>query len=189
MKFSKKHIVLGSICLISAFLQSILNFSVFIPYLAFCICSFVIGQEKKKGIAIVTVLLCSFVALPVFDFIYSMLTAPLMTTLFINALFLFVQASAYLGLFILINSKVNKEKISFSLIACILTIFCVAAYSTLEGIQQLTLSRAMNEAIEQGDVISMMNAMSARNMVVDIISRIAFFAALWFSSVGFIKKN
>ena len=91
MNNSKKHIIIGIICLISAVLQSILNFATFIPYLAFCLCSIVVGVKRKKSIGIVTILLSGLVALPFFEFIYSKLTASLMKTLFATTLILLLQ--------------------------------------------------------------------------------------------------
>ena len=78
MKISKRHIILGIICLISAILQCISSISIIIPYLAFCLCSFVIGMKGKKTFGIIIVLLLGLVGLPVFEFVYSMLTASLM---------------------------------------------------------------------------------------------------------------
>ena len=189
MNFSKKHIILGIICLISALLQSITSVSIFIPYLTFCLCSFVVGVKRKKGIGIVTILLFGLIALPVFDFIYSNFTASLMTTLFANALILLVQACVYFALFILVNSWVNKEKISFSLITSILAIFCVVVYSILEGSQIMAFSNALNQAIEQGTLVNWLNVMVGKNIFVNILSTAVFYIALWCTSARFIKEK
>ena len=82
MTLSKKHILLGIICLISAILRSISVVSVIVPYLAFCLCSFFVIMKGKKAFGIIIVLLFGLVGLPFFEFVYSMLTASFMTTLF-----------------------------------------------------------------------------------------------------------
>ena len=189
MKFSKKHVILGIICLISALLQNLSGVGMFIPYLTFCLCSFVVGVKRKKGIGIFTVLLFGLIALPVFDFIYSMLTASLMTTLFAHVLILLVQACVYFALFILVNSWVNKEKISFSLITSILAIFCVVVYSILEGSQIMAFSNALNQAVEQGALVNWLNVMVSKNIFVNILSKAVFYIALWCTSTRFIKEK
>ena len=116
MKISKRHIILGIICLISAILRCISSISIIIPYLAFCLCSFVIGMKGKKAFGIMIVLLLGLVGLPVFKFVYATFTTSFMATLLTSILTSLVQTCVYFGLFILANSWISKEKISFSYI-------------------------------------------------------------------------
>ena len=86
MKISKRHIILGIICLISAILRCISSISIMIPYLAFCLCSFVIGMKGKKAFGIMIVLLLGLVGLPVFEFVYATFTTSFMATLLTSIL-------------------------------------------------------------------------------------------------------
>ena len=189
MKISKRHIILGIICLISAILRCIPSISIIIPYLAFCLCSFVIGMKGKKAFGIIIVLLLGLVGVPVFEFVYSMLTASFMTTLLASVLILLVHTCAYFGLFILLNSSISKEKFSFSLITGILTISCVLVYSVLEGLQAFALFNAMNQAVEQGALVDWLNVIDSGSIFVSILSGIIFYVALWCTSTRFIKEN
>ena len=189
MTLSKKHILLGIICLISAILRSVPVVSVIIPYLAFCLCSFVVGVKGKKAFGIIIVLLFGLVGLPLFEFVYSMLTTSLMTTMFASVLILLVQTCVYFGLFILVNSSISKEKFSFSLITGILTISCIVVYSVLEGLQAFALFNAMNQAVEQGALVDWLNVIDSGSVFVSILSGIIFYVALWCTSTRFIKEN
>ena len=189
MTLSKKHILLGIICLISAIFRCISSISIIIPYLAFCLCSFVIGMKGKKAFGIIIVLLLGLVGLPVFEFVYSMLTASFMTTLLASVLILLVHTCAYFGLFILLNSSISKEKFSFSLITGILTISCVLVYSVLEGLQAFALFNAMNQAAQQGALVDWLNVIDSGSIFVSILSGIIFYVALWCTSTRFIKEN
>ena len=189
MKLSKKHLIIGIICLISAILRNVSGISVIIPYLAFCLCSFFVGLKGKKTFGIIVVLLFGLVGLPVFEFVYSMLTASFTTTLLATVLILFVQTCVYFGLFVLVNSWIRKERFSFSLITGVLTISCIVVYSMLEGSQVFALLNAMNQAIEQGALIDWLNVIDSGNIFVSILSGIIFYAALWCTSTRFIKEN
>ena len=189
MKVSKKHLILGIICLASALLQSISGIAVFIPYMAFCLCSLIVGLKSKKIIGIIAILLSGLVVLPVFEFIYSMITASLMTTLFSNALILLLQMCVYFGLFILVNSLISKEKFSFSLITGILAILCVVVYSVLEGAQMLALSNAFNEAAGQGALVDLLSAMDGENLFINVILNAVFYVALWCTSIRFVREK
>lgn len=188
MKLSKKHILLGSICLTSAILSNVPVVCAIIPYLAFCLCSFAL-MNGKKAIGTVTVLLIGFVGLPLFKFVYSMLTVSFMTTPIANVLVLLVHTGVYFGLFILINSWIRKEKFAFSLTMGILTVICIAIYCAVEGLRIFALFSAMNQAMEQGALINWLNVIDGGNIFVSIISELAFFAALWCVSIRFIKKD
>lgn len=188
MKVSKKHMILGIICLVSAILQSISGIAILIPYLAFCLCSF-IGLESKKSIGIVAILLSGLIVLPAFEFIYSMITVSLMTTLLANALILLLQTCVYFGLFILVNSWINKEKFSFSLITGILAILCVVLYSVLEGAQMLALSNAFNEVAGQGALFDWLSAMDGGKFFVNVVFNAAFYVALWCTSIRFVREK
>ena len=188
MNVSKKHIILGAICLISALLQSLSGAGLFISYLAFCLCS-VVGTKSKKGAGIVTVLLFGLIALPVFDLIYARLTATLMTSSLANALILFVQACVYFALFIFVNSWVNKEKFSFSLATGISVIVCVAIYSIREGLQFTVFSYVLNQVVEQGTMVDWLIAMDGGNVYVNILSKMMFYIALWCTSIRFVKEK
>lgn len=188
MKLSKKHILLGIICLISAILRASSIVSAVIPYLAFCLCSLIVGPKGRKAFGIVTALLIGLLGLPLLDFIYSTLMAPFTTTLFANVFFLLVQACFYLGLFILVVSWIRKEKFTFSLITDILTLACIVAYSVIKGAEEFALLNAMKQAIEQGTLIDWLNLMDSGNPFASILSEIAFFVALWCTSIRFIKE-
>ena len=189
MKFSKNHLLIGIVCLISAILRNVSGISVIIPYLAFCLCSFFVGLKGKKTFGIIIILLFGLVGLPVFEFVYSMLTASFMTTLLASVLILLVQTCAYFGLFILLNSSISKEKFSFSLITGILTISCILVYSVLEGLQAFALFNAMNQAVEKGALVDWLNVIDSGSVFVSILSRIIFYVALWCTSTRFIKEN
>ena len=189
MKLSKNHLIIGIICLISAILRNVSGISVIIPYLAFCLCSFFVGLKGKKTFGIIIVLLFGLVGLPVFEFVYSLLTASFTTMLLTNVLILFVQTCVYFGLFVLVNSWIRKERFSFSLITGVLTISCIVVYSMLEGSQAFALLNAMNQAIEQGALIDWLNVIGGGNLLVDVLSGIAFYMALWCTSIRFVKEK
>ena len=189
MKISKRHIILGIICLISAILRCISGISIIIPYLAFCLCSFVAGGKGKKAFEIIIVLLLGLVGLPFFEFVYATFTASFMVTLITGVLTSLVQTCIYFGLFILVNSWINKEKFSFSLITGILTASCTVIYSVLGGLQSFALFNAMNQVARQGTLIDWLNVMDSGNLFVNILSGIVFYAALWCVSIRHIKEN
>ena len=189
MKLSKKHLPIGIVCLISAILCNIFGVSVIVPYLAFCLCSFFIGLRNKKAFGIIIILLFGLVGLPVFEFVYSVLTVPLAITLLLNVVILLVQTCVYFGLFILVNSWIRKENISFSLTTGVLTISCVVVYSVLEGLQAFALFNAMNQAVERGALVDWLNVMDSGSIFVSILSGIIFYVALWCTSTRFIKEN
>lgn len=188
MNISKKHILLGIICLISAILCALSVVSTVIPYLAFCLCSLIVGPKGKKVFGIVIALLVGLIGLPLLNSIYSSLTAPFTTTLFANVFTLLVQSCIYFGLFILINSWIRKEKFTFSLITGILTLSCIVIYSVIYGVQTFALLNAMKQAIEQGTLIDWLNLLDSGTHFTSIISEIAFFVALWCTSIRFIKE-
>ena len=189
MKFSKKHVLIGIICLISAVLSNVYGISAIILYLAFCMCSVFLGLKSKKAFGLIMVLFFGLVALPVLNFVYSMLTASFAKTPLASVLILFVQTCIYFGLFILVNSWIRKEKFTFSLITGILTLSCIVVYSVLEGLQEFALFNATIQAFEQGGLINWLNVIAGGNPFVSIISGIMFYVALWCVSVRFIKEN
>ena len=188
MNFYKKHMLLGIICLISAILSTISVICGIIPYLAFCLCAFVL-MKNKKALGIVAALAIGFVGVPLFDFIYSRLTTSFMTSLPFGILVLLVQAVVYFGLFILVNSWIRKEKFVFSAPTGILTVICIAIYSLLEGARSYALVTAINQAFGQGTLIDWLNVQDGGNIFVSIISELAFFAVLWCISIRFIKED
>ena len=187
MKFSKKHLLIGIVCLISAILRNVSGISVIIPYLAFCLCSLFVGLKGKKTFGIIIVLLFGLVGLPVFDFVCSMLTSSFMTTLLTNILMLLVQTCVYFVLFVLVNSWIRKEKFSFSLATDVLAILCIAVYSVIEGLRAFAIFNAMNQTVEQGGLFEWLTAMDGGNLFVKILSGIVFYMALWCVSTRFIK--
>ncbi|MBQ4117021.1 MAG: hypothetical protein IJD37_06555 [Clostridia bacterium] len=189
MKIPKKHIILGIICLASAFLQNISGIAMLIPYLAFCFCSFVICLKSKRWSGSVAILLTGLIVLPVFELIYSMITASLMTTLFANALILLLQTIVYFCLFILVNSWLSKERFSFSLTTGILAILCVAIYSVLESVQMLALTNVFNQGVEQGTLFDWLSAMGGGNLFINVISKAVFYIALWCTAIRFVKEK
>lgn len=192
MKVSKKHIILGIICLASVFLQGIvlkgISVIVFIPYVSFCLCSFVIASKPKTGRKTVTVLLIGLILLPVFDLIYSMLTASLMTTLIADILIIFIQTCIYLMAFILTNSYINKEKIPLSLLSIAFLAAFVLLYSILEGLQTLAFTNAIEQATEQGALYDWLSAMNG-NVIFNILSQAIFYTALFGASIRFVKEK
>jgi len=189
MKLSKNYLPIGIACVISAILSNVSGISVIVPYLAFCLCSFIVGLKGKKAFGIIIILLIGLVGLPVLEFVCSMLTAPLATTLLFSVLVLLVQTCVYFGLFILVNSLMRKEKFSFSLTTGVLTISCIAVYSVIEGSQAFAFFNATNQAARQGALIDWLNVMDSGNLFVSILSGIVFYAALWCISSRFIKEN
>ena len=189
MKISKRHIILGIICLISAILRCISSISIIIPYLAFCLCSFVIGMKGKKAFGIIIVLLLGLVGLPVFEFVYATFTTSFMATLLTSILTSLEQTCVYFGLFILANSWISKEKISFSLITGIPTVSSIVIYSVLEGLQSFAFFNAMNQVAQQGTLVDWLNVIGGGNLLVNVLSGIAFYMALWCTSIRFVKEK
>lgn len=187
MKLSQKHLLLGVICLISAIFCNIAVISVIIPYLAFCLCSFFVGLKGKNAFGIILVLLFGLVGLPVFDFVYSRLTAPIATTYLACILILLVQACVYFGLFVLVNFLIRKEKFSFSLITGIAAISLIVVYSVLEGIQAFALFNAIDQAVEQGALTDWLNVIDGGNIFVSILSGMVFYITLWCVCTRYIK--
>jgi len=193
MKISKRHIILGIICLISAILRCISGISIIIPYLAFCLCSFIAGVKGKKTFGIINILLLGLVGLPFLEFVYikfmALFMASFMPTLLTSVLTLLVQTCGYFGSFILVNSLINKEKFSFSLITGILTVSCIGIYSVLGGLQSFAFFNAMNQAVQQGTLFDLLNVVGGGNLLVNILSGIVFYMALWCTSIRFIKEK
>jgi len=189
MKLSKKHLILGIICLISAILQNISGISIFIPYLAFCLCSFFTVTEEKKVFKFIIILLLGFVGVPLFEFIYSMLTAMFMKTLPAFILISLVQTCFYFGLFIIANCLMRKERFYFSSATVILAILCVAVYSVLEGLQYFVFFHALNQAVEQSSLVGWLSVMESGNIMVSLVSGLVFYIALWCISVSFIREK
>lgn len=193
MKFSKKHIILGIICLVSALLQSmglgiISLIAMFIPYLAFCVCSFVICSNDKKIFGVVTILLIGLIALPVFDFISSTVSSLLMNTFIADVLVILVQTCIYFGVFILINRWISKQKLSFSPVLSILVIVCLVIYSVIEGLEILAFNNAINQFVEKGNLYNLLYAINGNNLF-NILSQTLFYAALFGTSISFIREE
>ena len=112
-----------------------------------------------------------------------------MATLITGVLTSLVQTCIYFGLFILVNSWINKEKFSFSLITGILAVSCTVIYSVLGGLQSFALFNAMNQAVGQGALVDWLNVMGGGNLLVNVLSGIVFYMALWCISIRFIKEK
>lgn len=189
MRISKKHIILGIVCFVSALLQCVAGITTLIPYLAFCLCSFVVGVNGEKSRGMVAVLLTGLVVLPVFHFLYSLLTASLMTTLLANTLIVLVQACVYFALFILVHSWLRKEKFSLSLITGIFVTLCIGTYALLYGLQVLALANAFHQATEHSSLLNWAGILNSGSVFIGMLSNMAFYGALFCISTRFMNAK
>lgn len=182
MPFSKKHKLVGITCLAALMLQLLISpLGAVLPYAAFCICSLLVIPCGRKTADVVKIAVCGMVVLPVFDFIFSMLCAPLMTSLFAAVLVALVQKAVYVAAFLLMHSWIVKRKLLCTLPASIALVACVAVCAVCEGTQVLVLSNAL----AQGDLLSAIGG----SRISSILSAVAFYGALLFTSANCIKES
>lgn len=189
MKFSIKKILLGIICLVCAVLEyailhGIAAFSIGMPYVAFCLCSLVIGVKTKKVRATAIVFLSGFVLLPIFEFIYSRLLGSLAINPIPAMLVVFVQTCIYFAWFLLVNFWIRGEKFSFSRIVSIPAFVCIAVFSVIQWVRDMILL----EALEGGRFVLFLIQIGG-DVFATVLPGLIFYAALWAFSVKFLKET
>jgi len=196
MKSTYKYIILGLVCLAAALIQGGIFpinqiITMFIPYLAFCICSFITVKNKNKLFSISMILLSNLVVLPVFNFIYSFITAlivPEVPYVFVGIVIEFVHKCIYFTIFILVNSLINKEKNVIGKGTYILIALFILVSSVSASIHGILLTNALNQAIQQGTLLDYLSAMNT-GVYAQLISSISFYLALFFISMQFVRNT
>ncbi len=212
MSHSKKYILLGTVCLAAALLQSALGgtFSaavVFVPYLTFCLCAFIVGGRSRSVRGAVTVLSLGLLLLPILDNVYSTVTVWLgmfLPSLFtkslaVNAVVVFVQALIYLLALLFVNGRMSWEKKRFPAVWYIVPVLLAVGYSVLEGIQARAMAEAitmevakmMAESLGSTEAESLFPMLSAAHETayLGVIAQILLYSAFWYISAGFVKKG
>ena len=183
----KKYIFLGIICLGAAILQAVSGIGIIFPYLAFCGCSVLIGENGRKGAGIAAILLTGLVALPIIELLYLKLTVILPASVFFNAVVFFVRMCIYLGVFFLVNLWVCKRQFRIPLSTGIPVVLCTVVYALLESVQALAVITFLDNAVEQGTLYGWLSGIGG-SLWFGILTNLIFYSALWFASVSFLKE-
>ncbi len=184
----KTILFLGITCLISALLQGVIlkGFSMFVPYLAFCVCSFIVCKGNLKVLNIFKIILFGAIVLPIFDFVFSTITAPFTSGVIATVAVVFVQTLVYFFVFVWTHSWVNKKKIAINLKNDAIIPILVLIYSVLNGIYTVAIMNSINQAIQQGNIVSSLSAFG--NSVVSIIAIFVFYIGVFHTAVQTSKK-
>ena len=196
MKSTYKYIILGLVCLAAALIQGGIFpinqiLPIFIPYLAFCICSFIIVKNKNKLFSISMILLSNLVVLPVFNFIYSFITELIIHEapyVFVDIIVEFVHKCIYFAVFILVNSLINKEKNVIRTGAYILIALFILVSAVFASIQGILLTNALDQTMQQGTLFAYLSVMDT-GIYEKLISSISFYLTLFFISMQFVRKT
>ncbi|MBQ2881006.1 MAG: hypothetical protein IJE40_01935 [Clostridia bacterium] len=192
MKKTYKYIILAIICLASVIIEyiflGILPLNEIVPYIAFCICSFVIIDNKNKVFSILMILLSSLVALPILNIFYSFVTSFIIYEfpfVLLGILFNFLYICIYYASFVIVNSLINKKKKVLTKTAYILIIIftLIAAVIT-----DLIATAALDQSLMQGSWFGVLSALNITRYS-QLISSILFYFPLFFIAVKFVKKD
>ncbi len=189
MEKTKVMLSLGSVCLIALVLQSTISvISILIPYLTFCACSFIVCEKKREISNIFKIILFGLLGLPIFDFVFSMFTASLSSNLLSSVVVIALQNCIYFAAFVFVNAWINQKKniLQPKIYAVLFPLILV--YSLLEGVNTLAFVNYMNQAIEQGNIFSLLSAIDG-NSIFSVISKFAFYLGVFYSSIQFSKKH
>lgn len=198
MSHSKKYILLGTVCLAAALLQSALGgrLSFFVPYLTFCLCAFIVGGRSRSVRGSVTVLSVGLLLLPILDSVYSMVTVWLgrfLPSLFagslaVDAVVALVQALIYLLALLFVNGRMSWEKKRFPAVWYIVPVLLAVGYSVLEGIQARAMAEALGSAVAAESLFPMLSA-AHETAYLGVIAQILLYSASWYISAGFVKEE
>ena len=180
----KRMVYLGITCLIAALLQCFVlkGFGSFVPYLAFCACAFILCKGNLKVSNVFKIILIGAIALPIFDFMLSTVTAPFASGLIVMILVLLVQALVYFFMLAATISWVNKKRFAVRVRDHIITAVIVLAYSVLSGIY----NAAVVSAIGQGNMHSWLSAFG--NNPFSIAATLVFYVGVFCAAMQTDKK-
>ena len=171
----KRMVYLGITCLIAALLQCFVlkGFGSFVPYLAFCACAFILCKGSLKVSNVFKFILIGAIALPIFDFMLSTVTAPFASGLIVMILVLLVQALVYYFALVATVSWVNEKKFAVRVQNHLMTGAVALIYSALSGIY----NAALINAVAQGNMYSWLSAFG--NNLFSIAATLVFYVGVF----------
>ena len=184
MKNTKAMLSLGMVCLAAVILQctNLPVISGSVPYLTFCACSLIAWKDKRRLPGIFKILLFGLMGLPLFDFVFSMLTAWLLSGILSALIVIFLQSCVYFAAFVLINAWINKRQIMLKPKAYAILLSLILIYSALEGIHAVSLVYSFGQAMGQGNIFALLSAING-NWVLSVISKFVFYSGVFYTSV------
>ena len=187
MTSSKKRIIVGVVCFAAFFLHIVAPIlSSVIPYIAFCLCLFIVSRKPRKIIGMLAALFVGLAVIPAFDFWFYLRTALVPESVIDNILLESVGTCVYFALFILVGVWVSHEKPKFTLATGLLTIFGIVVCVCLSGIRAAMITSALDGAASQGNWLGWLSIFETTPIVK--LAKMAFYAALWGTSSSFTKE-
>lgn len=189
----KTVLPIGVVCILAGLLHSgiwkwISPIAVAVPYLTFCICSFIVYHGKIKRSSILKILLVGIVCLPIFDFVYSRLASSFGFNLISAVAIVFLQTCVYLAAFVIVNAWICGKKKNFNVKTYIFLAVLILLYAILEVMSTIFLLSSVNEALGRGDLISWLNVLD-NNILLNLISKILLYGSVFCVSVKMVQKN
>jgi len=190
-----KLLALGIVCAAAALLVpfggSSFSLASVIPYGAFCACAYIVRSGAKAAAAdILKILLVGIVLLPVFDFLYLSLTAPLLSGTIAAAALILLQATVFFGAFVLVCRWTGKAPVEGTVWMWVLTGCVVVLYAVLAGISTASLQNAIHEVMMQTDASAVywLAAMD-RNIPLELAANVTYYGALFLFSAKLLPKK
>ena len=183
---------IGIVCILSSLFQSgvlkvTFPVAVFVPYLAFCICSFIICN-KLQLLTLLKILLIGFVCLPIFDYVSWMISSFLPFNLISAVAVAFLRLCVYIAALILVNAWICRKKSALSGKMYILLAVFSLVYAIFNGVQEVALSYSVKYALEQGSLFGWMPVFDT-NYLLPVVSELVFYACVFCASVKFFQKD
>ncbi len=177
----KRLVSIGIVCLLAVVLQSgivpgLAGLAAVIPYIAFAACALLVNRGCLRAANVVKILAVSFLALPLYDFLYINLVSPQMSALLSATRFAFSQTFVYFAAFLLVSGWVDRENyravnggVYLLLVVLAVGRAFTERYITVQGI------RIMQQAMDSGSML----CIAPPNVPMSCLSALLFYGGLF----------
>ena len=191
----KTLVPIGIVCLLAAVLQSgivpgLAGIAAVVPYIAFAACALLVNRECLRAANVLKILAVSFLALPLYDFLYINLVSPQMSALLSVTRFAFSQTFVYFAAFVLVSGWVDRENFRAvnGGVYLLLVVLAVGRAFTERSISVQGI-RMMQQAMENGSML----CIAPPNVPLSCLAALLFYGGLFLlaakMAVGKVKNE
>lgn len=179
---TKATVLLGITCFIASILQAIVlkGFAIFMPYLAFCLCSLIACRGNLKFINIVKIILFGAVLLPIFDIVFASVSAMLFSGVILTVVAFLLQTLIFFATLLFVISWINKRKWPIVSVDSAIIFLITLLYSLLNGLHTVSATNSLNHSLEGGNIYSLLTLFD--NSLISVIATFIFYVGIFYIS-------
>ena len=185
---TKATVLLGITCFIASILQAIVlkGFAIFMPYLAFCLCSLIACRGNLKVINIVKIILFGAVLLPIFDIVFATVSAMLFSGVIPTIVAFLLQTLIFFATLLFVISWINKRKWPIVSVDSAIIFLITLLYSVLNGLHTVSATNSLTHALEGESIYSLLTLFD--NNLISVIVIFIFYVGVFYTSAKSTKN-